>query len=200
MPPMPAQRSYALGFEFDYSKIDHKRKAVGSISGPRPRIMGRRVYTKGVVHWVLERNESCNTSYSILTFNLATEVFAEMVVPKDINLESMDLTTLNKSGEEKLVVYHNDHICNVWDSTDSWRKLCTNHDGCEYATVLNAWENGEIVVSTSGGRLLSHNSNTDQQQINISLGHTSPLESMGPRIESLIFPDQYHGIVSDKRL
>lgn len=179
------------------------RKAYGYISGYASGIMGRGVYVNGVVHWVLEKKECSDNNYSILTFNLATEVFEEMAVPEGISRRSMVLTALTLSGDEKLVVYHNDHVCNVWvmeeyGSTQSWRKLCTIDVGSEYATVLNARENGEIFVSTNQGKLLRYNPDTEKL-INIRLGHSSPVDYVGPCKESLVFLGHHHGTVCGKR-
>ncbi|XP_010686147.1 F-box/kelch-repeat protein At3g23880-like [Beta vulgaris subsp. vulgaris] len=210
------QRSHTLGFGFDYSCTDFKvvrivinptedvriyadvyavhsgtwKKVTGLLSRPISKIIEQGVFIDGVIHWMLKISA---TDYTILTYNLAHEIFHEIDIPGDIVGENMGLvlSKVERSGKEKLAIYHNDYICKIWVMMEygvqsSWELLCEIDCGEEYGKVLNVQNDKEIMVSTSSGRLFFFN--PENNQIYDVVRQDEVMDYVGPYIKTLVLP------------
>ncbi|KAL9245358.1 hypothetical protein vseg_019020 [Gypsophila vaccaria] len=224
------EKSCVIGFGFDRHCLDYKvvrvgivdgystcwadvylvrqgcwNKVVGSISRPGSRIIGDGVFVNNAIHWILRLSNSSThgqncQEYSILAYDLSKEVFREMHIDETMGHMFMSLTKLFIKGDEKLVLYRDDHRCNdfcIWvmeeyGVVDSWRKICKQRSKSRdyFTKVLHSRKNEEIVLSTTGGGLFLFKIKGDKVYIKVIKDEGFHLDYVGPLVRSLVFVEQ----------
>ncbi|KAK9727066.1 hypothetical protein RND81_05G255900 [Saponaria officinalis] len=241
IPVVTCERSCAIGFGFDHHCLDYKvvrigiilgfnacwadvyvvragewKKVIGSILRPASKITGEGVYMNNSIHWIIKFTKSSNgqncEEYSILTYNLSTEVFSEMGIREIMGHKFMSLTKLTFNGDEKLVLYHDDQYFDfyVWvmkeyGVVDSWREICIlGSKSQDYIKVLHTRKNGEIVFSTTQGGIFSCEIEEDineKTNVKVIQDHGMQFDYIGPFVRSLVFVEQHCvGLLCDKRI
>ncbi|KAK9689193.1 hypothetical protein RND81_09G042300 [Saponaria officinalis] len=209
IPVETCERSCAIGFGFDHHCLDYKadvyvvragewKKVIVSISRPASTI----VHGGGIIKFTQSsQGQSCE-EYSLLTYNLSTDLFSEMGIEEIMEHKFMSLTKLTFNGEEKLVLYHDDQYYDfyVWvmeeyGVVDSWREIYIlgykSHD--EYIKVLHR-KNGEIVFSTTQGGMLSCGIEGDiyeNTNVKVIKDYGLQFEYIGPFVTSLVSVEQH---------
>lgn len=160
-------------------------------------IRWRGVYLKGVIHWV------CNVIVgfddngwihrSILTFNLGSEEFGEMKMPKELaeaSNQTIRVMSIHKSSMEVLGIIHNDFSAlHIWvmekyGDKESWVKLFTVGIGIRNDFNVVVLSDEVVVVQLSSGEWISYD--VHSKETKKLMTKSGKLDYVDTYVESLV--------------
>lgn len=180
-------------------------------------LFGSSVFVNGGVHWLAYSGSVAwsdgNKSYRniIIVFDVQTEVFRELNLPEELALEYPLYLGVVAYRDSISVCQYEDRqrygcdgftvwVMNQYGKEDSWSKLLTGSLSAGVSSVLGFKSNGEVVVESGKGKLVSCQPGT-YKKMGIGGGLASSFY-LGTFVESLILIDvgnvvQTEDIVSD---
>ncbi|XP_062153478.1 F-box/kelch-repeat protein At3g06240-like [Alnus glutinosa] len=182
-----------------------------SVASPGPPyVIGERSFSalvNGAVHW-LAHTPLCQDAFRnvIVSFNVGDEAFGEMAVPESLQgyLLNMAVTVLNgslalvpcnrRSGDECQSVW----VMKEYGVAESWTKLFDIEiDGGGLKRVIGFTENGEVLLVTKDGKLVSYEPST-QETMDLHIRGLTESFFLDTYVESIVLLNVADGVLGQQ--
>lgn len=164
------------------------------------------MFIEGVIHWVVKCSRKGQICYFILTFDVSTETFGVLKLPKCLRKSPFSVSIL-AAGESLAVLHKDDHsnsedkffsiwVMNNYGDEESWTQVF-HSDSTRYGSVSRIWalnSNGEVLATSSTNDIVLLDPLTGLVK-NLGLGHIY-LDFVGYHFPSLFLLNKEHHVLS----
>ncbi|KAK4280365.1 hypothetical protein QN277_011996 [Acacia crassicarpa] len=181
---------------FSYTTWSWKH-VVGDILSDKNQLHAPHVFIHGVLHWIGSKVENRQRHY-IRTFDLADEVFGQMLLPENIGTDLISNSLWATEDSIVVSLFTTSMVWSVWVMKqygvyESWTKIITtdNHFPLE---VLHICKNNDMIIKRIDGKIVRYNPTTSMTSVPVL--RESGIVCVTPHVESLYLLEKSRDVKS----